>query len=306
MKKQKITVKDLEKAWKTKFSPFLKAKIKEANLTYRLLTAEERDAAIIKIIDFLMTDYVTFAGEHRYDQWESGWGENLTAFNNKEKNALIPRYFGKFPINRFNQKFVMALHKDFEFKSTSLLEYWLFEKYLKNIPTIYEFGCGTGHNLLRLREVNPKAELWGLDWAKSSQQLVEGMAKTLGDNKIKARRFDFFAPDANFKLDPKGAIVTTLALEQTGDRYKDFVDYLLKNKPVLCAHIEPTNEVLDRNNLLDCLSIEYAKKRRYLNGFVDYLKSLEKMKKIKIINIQRSYLSSYYVDGNTVIVWKPL
>lgn len=306
MKKQKITVRNLEQAWKTKLSPFLKTKIKEADLTYRQLTEDERDAAIIKITDFLLTDYVTFAGEHRYDQWESGWGENLTAFINKEKNALIPRYFGKFPINRFNQKFIMALHKEFEVKMTSMLEYWLFEKYLKNHPTIYEFGCGTGHNLLRLREVNPDAELWGLDWAKSSQKLIEGVAKTLGDNKLKAHRFDFFAPDTNFKLDPKGAIFTMLSLEQTGDRYKDFVDYIIANKPAICVHVEPTSETLDRNHLLDCLSIEYAKKRKYLNGFIDYLKSLEKMGKIKIINIQRSHIGSFYIDGNSIVVWKPI
>jgi hypothetical protein len=306
MKTKTITVKDLEKTWETKFSPFLKKKVSEAKLAYRELTDEEKDQAIIKIIDFLMTDYVTFAGEHRYDQWESGWGENLTAFNNKEKNALVPRYFGKFPINRFNQKFVMALQKDYELKLTAIMQYWLFEKYLKDAPTVYEFGCGTGHNLLRVREINKKAELWGLDWARSSQRLIEGVAKTLGDDKLKAHRFDFFAPDTNFKLDPKGAIFTMLSLEQTGDRYKDFVDYLIKNKPSICVHVEPTNETLDRNHLLDCLSIEYAKKRRYLNGFIDYLKSLEKMKKIKILNIQRSYTGSFYIDGSSIVVWKPL
>ena len=266
MKKQIITAKDFEKVWKTKLSPFMKRKIKEANLVYRDLTEEERDEAIIKNVEFLLTEQVTFAGEHRYDQWENGWAENLTAFNNNEPNALVPRYFGKYKVNRFNQKFIMPFDKNFELKMTSTLESWLFDRYFKHLPTVYEFGAGTGHNLLRLREVNPKAELWGLDWVESSQRLIREVAKKLGDDKIKAHRFDYFSPDINFKLDPKGGVFTALSLEQTGDRYKDFVDYILKQKPAICVHIEPISEVLDKNHLLDFLSIEYAKKRKYLNG----------------------------------------
>ncbi len=158
----------------------------------------------------------------------------------------------------------------------SILQYWIFEKYLKDFPTIYEFGCGTGHNLLRLRELNKKAILWGLDWAKSSQKLINGVAKALNDNALKAHHFDYFNPNYDFKLDPHGAVYTFASLEQTCKNYKKFVSYLLKNKPSLCVNIEPTGETLDQNNLLDSLSIQYFKKRKYLDGYIGYLKELEK------------------------------
>jgi hypothetical protein len=33
---------------------------------------------------------------------------------------------------------------------------WVFEKYITNVDSVYEFGCGTGHNLLRVRDLFPK------------------------------------------------------------------------------------------------------------------------------------------------------
>jgi hypothetical protein len=304
---KKITAATLQKAWKDKITPFVKSKIKAANLEYRDVTKDERDEAIRLAIDFLLTDFVPFAGKHYFDKWEKGWGENLAEFAKKHNiNALVPKYFGKYPINRLLGDFIIPKSRSYEIKILAILEYWIFEKYLKNFPTVYEFGCGTGHNLLRLREVNKGAELWGLDWATASQKLIAGVAKTLGDEKLKAHRFDFFSPDHNFKLDTNGAIFTIAALEQTGDQYKETVNYLLKNKPSLCVHIEPTKETLDEKKLLDYLSIKYFKKRNYLDGFIDHLKSLEKQKKVKIIEIKRSYIGSFYIDGYSIVIWKPL
>lgn len=303
---EQIKIFDLEKAWGEKLSPFIKEKISKFDLKYRNLTKQERDEAIKKIIDFLLADFVVFAGEHRYDQWEKGWSENLNDFKKTGKIAsIIPRYFGKYPINRFCQEFIYALNKNFEVEMLSVLQYWIFEKYLKNFPTVYEFGCGTGHNLLRLREVNKEATLWGLDWAKSSQKIIAGISKVLGDKKLKAHHFDYFHPDKNFKLDKNGAVFTFASLEQTGKKYKKFVNYIIKNKPNLCVHIEPTGETLDPNFLLDFLSIKYFKKRKYVDGFVDYLKKLEKKNKVKIHNVQRSYIGSFFIDGYSIIVWSP-
>lgn len=303
---KKITEKDFEEAWETKLSSFLKNKIRKITLRYRVLSVSERDAALKKIIDFLLADSVVSAGKHRYNQWENGWSENFNEFKKTGKiSSIMPRYFGKYPINRFRQEFIYAVSKNFEIEILSILQYWIFEKYLKKFPTVYEFGCGTGHNLLRLREVNKNATLWGLDWVKSSQKIVDSIAKVLGDEKLKSYQFDYFHPDKNFKLEKNGAVFTFASLEQTGKRYKKFIDYILKNRPALCVHIEPISETLDPNVLLDFLSIEYFKKRKYIDGFTDYLKELENKNEIKIHNIQRSYIGSLFVDGYSVIIWSP-
>jgi len=303
---KRITVKDFEAAWGETLSAFVKKKIAAAPLRYRHLTQSERDDAIRTMVDFLLSDFVVYAGEHRHPQWEKGWGENAAAF--QKTGALTdatPRYFGKYPINRFRQELIYAVDNQFELGMLSVLQYWLFEKYLKTFATVYEFGCGTGHNLLRLREVNPTAELWGLDWATSSQKMLRALARTRKDTHLKAHHFDFFNPDRTFTLDPKGALYTFAALEQTGTRYKKFIAYLLKNKPALCVHIEPTGETLDSSHLLDYLSIRYFQKRKYLQGFITHLQQLEKQGKIEIVSIQRSYIGSFYIDGYSIIVWRP-
>jgi len=303
---KKITVVDFEKVWQEKLSPFIKNKISKANLNYRTLKPFERDEAIKKMVEFLVADFVVFAGEHRHTQWEKGWSENLTDFKKTGKiESITPRYFGKYPINRFRQELIYALSRDFEVQMLSILQYWIFEKYLRDFRTVYEFGCGTGHNLLRLREVNDKAELWGLDWAASSQKIIRGLSVILNDRKLKSHNFNYFHPDKNFKLDSEGAIFTFASLEQTGNKYRKFIQYILKNKPALCVHIEPTSETLDPNNLLDFLSIKYFKKRKYIDGFIDHLRELEKKGRVRIHKVQRSYIGSFFIDGYSIIIWSP-
>jgi hypothetical protein len=128
----------------------------------------------------------------------------------------------------------------------------------------------------------------------------------MGDNNIHGFNFDFFKPDHSFKLDKNGAVITISALEQTGIKFNRFVNYLLKNKPEICIHIEPIYELLDDNNLMDFLSIKYIQKRNYLWGFLDHLRKLESKGKIKIIKAQRTYIGSLFVDGYSVIVWRPI
>ena len=302
---QKINEALLESLWGEKLSKFLVSKINEFKLDYEELGNTERDNEIIAIINFLLSEYVVYAGEHRFNDWDNGWGENLIDFEKtRSVNSLIPRYFGKYKTNRLNQKFVRSNDPSFEVKMLSLLQYWLFEKYFKDSETIYEFGCGTGHNLLRAREINNKAKLWGLDWAPSSQKLLNGISK-LVDSNLFSHNFDYYNPDENFKLDKNSCVFTFASLEQTGSNYKNFINYLIKNKPSLCLHIEPTSETLDENNLLDFLSIKYFNKRNYLNGFINHLKELETQNLLEILDVKRSFIGSYFIDGYSIIVWRP-
>lgn len=304
---KRLVVRDFEAAWKERVSGFVRGKIVKARLLYRELDISERDAVLLRITDFLISRYVVYAGKHRHGQWEAGWGENLSEFKKTKKiSGVVPRYFGKYPINRFRQTLIMARTKSFEADMLSILEYWLFDKYLRNIPAVYEFGCGTGHNLLRVREVNKTAELWGLDWVAASQELIHGLAQKLHDVHLRGHRFDFFNPDKAFHLDPNGAVYTVAALEQTGSNYKKFVAYLLKNKPFICVHIEPIGELLDKDVLLDNLSIKYFEKRNYLSGYLNYLRALEKEGKVKIHEARRSFIGSMFIDGYSVIVWSPV
>ena len=63
-------------------------------------------------------------------------------------------------------------------------------------------------------------------------------------------------------------------------------------------------EYLDSNNLIDYLSIKYFDKRNYLNGLRNHLFSLQNEGKIEIIQDQRSYIGSMFVDGYSIIAWR--
>ncbi len=260
-------------------------------MKYRKLTKKEEEQTIIKILDTLLDNSIPFSGKHRKNQWEKGWGENL------KEGDTTPRYFGKHLVNRLNGEFVWGLSKNYEQEMLYTLIDQQAKKYLTKANVICEFGCGTGHNLTRIKKILPDTKMVGLDWTKSSQKIVEKFD-------IEGFNFDFFNP--HFNMPHGSAVLTVAALEQTGKKYKRFVQFLLKKKPSIVVHIEPIPELLDPTKLIDYLSIRYMEKRKYLSGYLDYLRELEKQGKIKIIEAKRSGIGSLFVDGYSLITWKPL
>ena len=94
-------------------------------------------------------------------------------------------------------------------------------------------------------------------------------------------------------------------MEQTGTKYEKFVKYLIKNKPKIVINFEPLVELYDNNNFNDHVLKLYAKKRNYLSNYIEYLKKLEQIKFLKIIDLKR-------VGGGAMqetfsfVVWRPL
>ena len=80
----------------------------------------------------------------------------------------------------------------------------------------------------------------------------------------------------------------------------------MKNSTRLVVHVEPIGELLDQNNLMDYLSLEYFKKRNYLSGYLTRLQELESRRKIQVIKAQRSHMGSFFIDGYSIIVWRPI
>ena len=295
---------DFEKIFKEQLNDFIKLKIKEYDFSYYNTTKNERDACIKKIIETLIAQTIPIAGKQRKDDWERGWNENFKRVIKKQNiESIIPRYFGKYNVVRLNQEFIKPASKNFEYNMLGLILDWIFDKYIKDATSVYEFGCGTGYHLLRARKINQTANLWGLDWSSSSQKIITKMALAENDTNLFAKRFNFFKPDKDFMLEKDAIIYTVASLEQVGDMHKRFISYLLNNKPKLCIHIEPISELLDENNLLDYLSIQYFKKRKYLSGFLTFLRQLERRGSIRILKAQRTYIGSLFIEGYSVVVW---
>lgn len=304
---KKLNHKDFERVFGEKLSDYVKSKIKEYNFSYCELSNEENDTCVISNVQTLLDPNLVSAGKKRSNEWNGGWGENLKEFESENTmNAIIPKYFDKYNYVRFEQRFIKTHSEHFEYYSLKIILDWLFEKYFIDFNSIYEFGCGTGHNLIQLSNINPTANLYGLDWAESSVKLISNFASKHKNKKISAERFDFFKPNYRIELDANSSVFTVAALEQIGDNYKEFIAYLLKQDIKHCIHVEPIGELLDDGNLLDWLSLKYFEKRKYLNGFYNYLQMLEKKGLIEIIRAQRTYIGSLYIDGYSLIIWRPI
>ena len=96
-------------------------------------------------------------------------------------------------------------------------------------------------------------------------------------------------------------------MEQVGHSHVDFINYLIEQNPQICIHVEPIGEMLNpKENLIDFLSVAYFEKRNYLKNLVNTLENLESSGRIEIINKKRSFIGSLYVDGYSIIIWKPV
>ena len=93
---------------------------------------------------------------------------------------------------------------------------WLFDTYMREAESIYEFGCGTGYHLIRLRDINPSAVLYGLDWTAASQKIISLLVDKKYASNIYGQRFDYYNPDMAFRLNKNAVVYTVASLEQIG------------------------------------------------------------------------------------------
>lgn len=301
-----ISLAELQKTWGFNASSQFIQNFNKVDLSYRVLSQIESHKIISQIIHAL-EEVIELVGPHRKIIWEQGWAENLEEFHSTNRiEALVPKYFNKFPIIRWKQQMIEPNSGTMEQDALSLIIEWLIEEYAYGCSSIYEFGCGTGNNLVKIRDFNPHVELYGLDWVTSSQEIINLIALNSNDSKLYSANFNYFEPDKEFLIKGNAAVLTVASLEQTGGNYSAFIDYLLAQRPKVVIHIEPMWDSLDPENLLDYLSIKYMKKRNYLDGFHQFISTLADSNEIDILVDQRSYLGSFYVDGYSVLVWKPV
>ena len=302
----RLTYKDFEKLWGVSLNATTISVIEELNFEYEVVDASDEEVLIAEIREEILQNEFAKAGPSREATWETGWNENLQEYAiSKEINDLIPKYFGKSRINRLGQHFILARSTNFDLNMLRAIQARVFTEYLSDNKNVYEFGCGTGHNLLFLRKVNPGCTLYGLDWAHSSQKILELLSETQVDKKIYGKNFDYFLPDFSFRMKPSSAVFTIASLEQIGNRHRLFIDYLMENKPEIVVHIEPFRDLLDEHNLIDLTSIEYMKQRNYIEGYCESIFELQSEGKLQVQLYERTFIGSKYVDGYTILVWSP-
>ncbi len=150
---------------------------------------------------------------------------------------------GATPIIRLGGDYAIPRNSSFEHWWFRVYRQWIFKKFIGPSRRFLEFGCGSGFNLATIGRIRPELELVGLDWAQPAVDLVNQVA-TDHELKLKGRRFDYFNLDKSVDIGPGATVGTFCSLEQTGERYKPFFDWIMRSKPDLVISMEPAIEIL--------------------------------------------------------------
>lgn len=283
--------------------------IENTNFRFNTATDKEREQIFLDILKTINSGSLSISGPDRKDAWEIGWSENLNNFENSDYtfDELIPKFFKSRHATRsirLYNNYIIPEVEDFEINLLTILRMYLFQKYFHDIKTVYEFGSGTGLNLVALSRLFPEMTLYGLDWSMASCKIIDKIAEKY-NIKMSGILFDMFSPDYDLNIASDSAIFTLGTLEQLGNSYENFIQFLLNKSPNICINIETIYELYDQNNLFDYIGTMYLEKRGYLKGYLSRLKELERKRKIEILEIQRTF-GGFYHDGYSFIVWRPI
>jgi hypothetical protein len=239
------------------------------------------------------------AGEHRQQDWEKGWAGDGVFYSNDEYNNL-PYYFKNNSHIRVGLKVYRDIAGFAEVDLLRALQVIVFKEYLLEISSrvVFEYGCGTGSNIQYLSRRFTDIEFYGSDWVESAcKKLIEN--KILAEEKV--RLVNYFDLQTFTGASVPYVAFTNASLEQSGERYTDFMRYLVANPRCLGGiHIEPVRELLDLSNPLNVQSFNYAERRAYLTDFYRNLKLLN----IEILLAKDFSIGSKYINGYQTICWK--
>ena len=291
------------------FSPsknFIKL-LSSKNLKYRAITQSELNSHYLNFISYMFNDTIP-SGPKRQLDWETGWEQNYRELvdNQNTLDSLLPHYYRRGQnIMRFQGNFIIPEDPFFERIFLDTLLSSIKEKFLAQKSHIYEFAAGSCYNIATLANQTTDKHFFALDWAKSSQKIFEFLSKNkssfgLKDNELTAKRFDFFYPDNDFKIEPGSLVYTFGGLEQLGTDFEALLNYFLAQESAEFLHFEPITEAYDRTTLFGEMGYQYAIKRNYLNGYSEKLQELEEKKIIEIIT-HKPVIGSAFHDGWTMI-----
>jgi SAM-dependent methyltransferase len=280
--------------------------IRSTNYRYVVVDGSEKEQLMLEILAKTDADQQVIAAPERENAWNKGWEENLNEFieSGYDLKKLVPRFIRPNQYYRLFGNYVKAENIEFELDFVKALRLWLFSTYFKDYGTIYEFGCGTGHNLAELAHMFPDKSLVGLDFVPSSCQLVGKLGTALGHN-ITGKLFNMIDPDMSYRLCSDSLVFTFGVIEQLGGKFYRFLDYILDNSPGLCVHIEPIAELYDQKNIFDYLAARFHDKRGYTKGYLPFIQQLEQEGKLEILKTKRTGFGSLMMEGYSLIIWRP-
>jgi len=239
--------------------------------------------------------------------WQDDWFnvlQNLRTNNENVKSIIRPKWFRESAFVNIQNCLSLTETPYVDWEYQLITRQMLFYTHLKDIENICEFGSGSGTNFYLINEILQNKNFILSDISVTSLKIIEELKRKLNRNNLIYSNIDI-EQDIDLQLPDNTAVITTSVLEQIGDNYKNFINFILKEKPQIVINVEPIVELLDSKNGFDNVMNLYCEKRKYLTGYLTELEKLEKQKKIKIIMKKRTMVSGTFIE-NSVLIWKVL
>ena len=288
------------------FSEKCKALISSLDFSYENIEGQQLESLILSILKRIDEDKQIIGAKDRTEVWSKGWQENLDQFLVNDNNeSLVPKFIRPNQPLRLNGKYVMPADSQFELNFVKVWRHWLLEEYFSEVDNIFEFGCGTGFNLVAASEIFPNKKLFGSDFVQPAVDLVNATAKK-NNLELNGELFNMLEPRADYKIPEGSGVITFGSLEQLASNLEPMIDYLLDASPDIIAHTEPAIEFYDDTKLNDYLAIKFQGNRGYSAGLLPIFKRLEKQGKIELIKAKRLFFGSLYMEGYNAFVWRKI
>ena len=286
------------------FSEKCKALISSLDFRYQNIEGQQLESLILSILKRIDEDKQIIGAKDRTEVWSKGWQENLDQFLVNDNNeSLVPKFIRPNQPLRLNGKYVMPSDSQFELNFVKVWRHWLLEEYFSEVDNIFEFGCGTGFNLVAASEIFPNKKLFGSDFVQPAVDLVNATAKKY-NIELNGELFNMLEPRSDYKIPKCSGVFTFGALEQLASDLEPMINFLLDAAPDIIVHTEPAIELYDDSKLSDYLAIKFQGKRGYSEGLLPLLERLEKLGKIELIKVRRLFFGSLYMEGYNTFVWK--
>ena len=287
------------------FSEDCIALISSMDFRYTNIEGQELESLRLSILKRIDEDRQIIGAKDRTEVWSKGWQENLDQFlaSKGSLESLVPKFIRPDQPARLNGKFIMPYDSQFELNFVKVWRHWVFEEYFSDVDNIFEFGCGTGINLVAASKMFPNKKLYGSDFVKSAVNLVNAIAKKY-NMELNGEFFNMLEPRADYKIPGSSGVFTFGALEQLASEIEPMINYLLDSSPDIIVHSEPAIELYDESKLNDYLAIKFQGNRGYSSGLHPLLQRLEKQGKIELLKVKRLFFGSLYMEGYNMFVWK--
>ena len=280
----------------------------DGGLTYRNLTPEELSDVLAGIERDLEGRDMPVSGPGMHALWERNWAAQLEAVIGSDDDTanrkIVPEFIQDRNIVRLDGEFVTTRTLAFELNLANLLSKWLFRRYFSDVDWIGDFGAGSGLNLGFLADLFPGKALRGFDWSGSAVRIIDHIGE-IKQADVRGHLFDFEEPDQSLNVPSRAGVLTWGALEQVGNRFEPFMDWIRTRDPEIVVHVEPIVDWYDENLMVDEIAIRYHEKRGYLKDFWPALQDLEAAGEIEILQARRLRFGSLFHEVYSYIVWRP-